>query len=111
MVELDGKDLQGRPVRIKPGVAKTAQDRAAVRSPNSSPSRWNDATGSPSTPADRWQRNEVASPQAKGNDIENSRRLYVGGLPKIMDKETLDSEVYGFFKGYNVYVSGNLSQI
>ncbi|EED15566.1 ribonucleoprotein, putative [Talaromyces stipitatus ATCC 10500] len=104
MVELDGKDLQGRPVRIKPGVAKSAQDRSSsTRSPQNSPSRLNDNTGSPSTLVDRWQRRDTSSSNnTKGNDIENSRRLYVGGLPKIMDKQALDADIQGFFKGYNL---------
>lgn len=102
MLELDGKDLQGRPIRIKPGVAKSSQDRSTVRSPQSSPSRYNDKTGSPSTTNDRWQRNDAPSPYAKGNSNENSRRLYVGGLPKIVDQEAIDSEIQTFFKGYNV---------
>jgi hypothetical protein len=102
MVELDGKDLQGRPVRIKPGVAKSAQDRATLRSPQSSPSRFNDK---PATTNDRWQRSDVPSPNSKPSSSENSRRLYVGGLPKIVDQEAIDSDVQGFFKGYNVYVS------
>lgn len=105
MVELDGKDLQGRPIRIKPGVAKSAQDRvSSTRSPQSSPSRLNDNAGSPSTLVDRWQRKDASLSNSKPNDIENSRRLYVGGLPKIMDKQALDADIQAFFKGYNLYV-------
>ena len=105
MVELDGKDLQGRPIRIKPGVAKSAQDRStSTRSPQSSPSRFNDNAGSPSTLVDRWQRKDTSFSNNKPNDIENSRRLYVGGLPKIMDKQTLDADIQSFFKGYNLCV-------
>lgn len=111
MVELDGKDFQGRPVRVKPGVAKSAQDRSTLRSPNNSPGRFsNDKTGSPS--GDRWQRSDApSSPYNKGNGNENSRRLYVGGLPKITDQETIDSEVQAFFKGYNVYVYPEVSPV
>jgi RNA recognition motif-containing protein len=105
MVELDGKDLQGRPIRIKPGVAKSAQDRpSTARSPQSSPSRFNDNTGSPSTLVDRWQRKDTSFSNSKPNDVENSRRLYVGGLPKIMDKQALDADIQSFFKGYNLCV-------
>lgn len=106
MVELDGKDLQGRPIRIKPGVAKSGQDRSTIaRSPHSSPSRVNDNADSPSTLVDRWQRKDTAFSNNKPNDIENSRRLYVGGLPKIMDKQALDADIQSFFKGYNLCVS------
>ncbi|OKL61857.1 hypothetical protein UA08_03045 [Talaromyces atroroseus] len=103
MVELDGNDFQGRPVRIKPGVAKSSssssQDRSTLRSSQNSPSRFN---GSPSATNDRWQRSDAPSPQAKASSNENSRRLYVGGLPKIVDQEAIDSDIQAFFKGYNV---------
>ncbi|KAH8705969.1 putative ribonucleoprotein [Talaromyces proteolyticus] len=101
MVELDGKDLLGRPVKVKPGVAKSSQDRASPRpSNNSSPRATNDKPGSPPVAFDRWQRND-ASVHFKGYS-ENGRRLYVGGLPKLSSQQSVDSEIQSFFNGYNV---------
>lgn len=98
MKELDGRDLLGRPVKVKLGVAKSTQDRS-THSPSP---RANDKTGSPSYTFDRWQRND-ASAHFKGYG-EQGRRLYVGGLPKISNQLTIDNEIRNFFKGYNVYV-------
>ncbi|KAL1983673.1 hypothetical protein VTN96DRAFT_10102 [Rasamsonia emersonii] len=100
MKELDGRDLLGRPVRVKPGVAKSTQDRSFSRTTDSPSPRANDKTGSPSYTFDRWQRND-ASAHFKGYS-EQGRRLYVGGLPKLSSQLTIDNEIRNFFKGYNV---------
>jgi RNA recognition motif-containing protein len=100
MKELDGRDLLGRPIKVKPGVAKSTQDRPLPRTAESPPPRANDKTGSPSFTFDRWQRND-ASNHWKGYS-EQGRRLYVGGLPKLSNQGTIDSEIRNFFQGYNV---------
>lgn len=99
MAELDGKDLLGRPVKIRPGVAKSSQDRSLPRGDGSPRT---ERTAAPST-FDRWQRNDTPS-HFKGNN-EQSRRLYVGGLPRPSNQQTVDAEIRKFFDGFNVYVS------
>ncbi|CRG89009.1 6-phosphofructo-2-kinase [Talaromyces islandicus] len=101
MQELDGKDLLGRPVKVKPGVAKASQDRSSPRPSNGfSPRSSNDKPGSSPVAFDRWQRNDASS-HFKGYS-ENGRRLYVGGLPKLSNQQTIDTEIQTFFNGYNI---------
>jgi RNA recognition motif-containing protein len=104
MVELDGKDLLGRPVKVKPGVAKASQDRSSPRPSNNTniAPRSTEKPGSSSVAFDRWQRNDASS-HFKGYS-ENGRRLYVGGLPKLSNQQTIDSEIQTLFNGYNMYV-------
>jgi RNA recognition motif-containing protein len=90
MTELDAKELLGRSLRIKPGVVRSADQQS-----RSSPS-------SPSGTVDRWRRQETPS-LAKTNG-DSSQRVYVGGLPRISDQETAQSQIRSFFDGYTVYV-------
>ncbi|KAL1883711.1 hypothetical protein Plec18167_002718 [Paecilomyces lecythidis] len=96
MTELDGKDLLGRPVKIRPGVAKSSNDRSLPRG-ESSPSA--EKTTAPYA-FDRWQRND-ASNHWKGYS-EQGRRLYVGGLPRPESQQVVDTEIRKFFDGFNV---------
>lgn len=96
MIELDGRDMLGRPIKIKPGVVKSASERSQPR-----------MDGSPrgektSSVADRWRRNETLS-FAKVN-TDSSRRLYVGGLPRLTDHEALSININNFFQDFQVYV-------
>lgn len=96
MAQLNGRDLLGRPVRVKPGLVKSSGERSqrtesSPRSDKTSPATF-----------DRWQRNTAPSP-SKG-DSDQSRRVYVGGLPRLSDPETINSNITNFFKGLNVYV-------
>ncbi|XHF99828.1 hypothetical protein AWENTII_003314 [Aspergillus wentii] len=100
MVELDGHDMLGRPVKIKPGVAKSSSERAQQQPTDGSPRR--DKPSSPFS-LDRWRRNDAPS-FAKTNS-DSSRRVYVGGLPRLTDQEAISSNMTNFFKEYNVYVS------
>lgn len=103
MAELDGRDLLGRPVKIKPGVVKTLSERSQQRVDGS-------PRGDRKSPAtfDRWQRNTAPSPSSPSSpskgDNDQSRRVYVGGLPRLSDPETINSNIANFFKGLNVYV-------
>lgn len=99
MVELDGRDMLGRPVKIKPGVVKSSNERSQQGSPR----------GDRTTPfsLDRWRRNDAPS-FAKVNS-DSSRRLYVGGLPKLTDHEALSININNFFKDFEVYVYLSLS--
>lgn len=89
MGELDGHDMLGRPVKIKPGVVKSQQQRM---------------DGEKNSPfsIDRWRKNETPT-FAKVNS-DSSRRLYVGGLPKLTDHEALSININNFFKDFEVYV-------
>ncbi|GAD94512.1 ribonucleoprotein, putative [Paecilomyces variotii No. 5] len=96
MTELEGKDLLGRPVKIRPGVAKSSNDRLLPRG-ESSPIA--DKTAAPFA-FDRWQRNDASS-HWKGYS-EQGRRLYVGGLPRPVSQQAVDAEIRKFFDGFNV---------
>lgn len=90
MAELDGRDMLGRPIKIKPGVAKTSAERSQQR-----------VDGSPrNEQTDRWRRNDTPSFAKLSSD--SSCRLYVGGLPKLIDQETINSNITKFFQGYNM---------
>lgn len=91
MVDLDGKDMLGRPVKIKPGVARSSAERneQQQRSP---------------VGMDRWRRPEGASPIKTVADSDASQRVYVGGLPRVAEAEVLEAHIKTFFQGYNVYV-------
>lgn len=101
MTELDGRDILGRPVKIKPGVAKTASERSQEQQQQRTESSPRSDKGSPFT-LDRWKRNDATS-VAKVNS-DSSRRLYVGGLPRLTDPEAITTNITNFFKGYKVYV-------
>ncbi|PKX90645.1 RNA-binding protein [Aspergillus novofumigatus IBT 16806] len=107
MTELDGRDMLGRPVKIKPGVAKTASERSQQQQQQQQRTESSPRSdkGSPFA-LDRWRRNDAAA-FAKVNS-DSSRRLYVGGLPKLTDPEIITTNITNFFKGYKV---GNVSKL
>lgn len=90
--------MLGRPVKIKPGVVKSASERSQQRSGDSSPRGEKTSLFG----GDRWRRNETAS-FAKVNS-DSSRRLYVGGLPRLTDHEALSININNFFQDFQVYV-------
>ncbi|KAL4940145.1 hypothetical protein BDV06DRAFT_197365 [Aspergillus oleicola] len=128
MTELDGADLAGRPVKIKPGIVKSVSERQQQQqqrtmdgsAQGSSSPRANGMNGNRSSPfnADRWRRDENAPPSTPskssstttngtGSSISNantdpSKRLYVGGLPRLTEQDKISAKVTDFFKGYNV---------
>lgn len=81
MTELDGTEMLGRPLKIKPGVTKSR-------------------TTKPQADIGRWRPQEGAS-FAKVNS-DSSSRVYVGGLPKVTDQEIVQSNVQSFFKDFAV---------
>jgi RNA recognition motif-containing protein len=98
MAELDGKDMLGRPVKIKPGIPKSSKDPAYGRRGTSTHG------GTPSSPFlfDRWERTDAAD---HWYDYSASgRRLYVGGLPRMPNQPTADYEIRKLFDGFNMYV-------
>lgn len=101
MLELNGNDLLGRPIKLGPGVAssgKFVKEQAPRRSLQSTCASY---TGSSSTCVfDRWIRTD-ASDHWKGYS-EQGRRLFVGGLPRMPYHHTVNADVRELFKGYNV---------
>ncbi|KAJ5888958.1 hypothetical protein N7495_008999 [Penicillium taxi] len=85
MIELDGRQMLGRPVKIKPGVAKNVTER-------------NGEAWSTQLNMDRWRTRDNTT--AKVN--EASKRVYVGGLPRSTDQEALKSSLQNFFQGYTI---------
>lgn len=83
MAELDGRDVLGRPVKIKPGVSKRSADQSQSQ-----------------FALDRWRPHRNVT-FAKVNS-DSSRRVYVGGLPRLTDHEILQNNIKTFFQGYNV---------
>lgn len=103
MRELDGRDLLGRPVKVRPGLAKSPNDRLLqTTAADGSSGRVlprNDRKNL-SFAFDRWHRNDAAT-HFKGYS-DQGRRLYVGGLPRLSDQQAVNGEIRNFFKGYNV---------
>ncbi|KAL5000982.1 hypothetical protein BDV10DRAFT_25113 [Aspergillus recurvatus] len=129
MAELDGSDLLGRPVKIKPGVVKSANERqqqqrtgmgvgmGSVGDGSSSASPRANRTGSSPFSADRWRRDDnstsASTTPTKSSGLNSntsthnpnadpSKRLYVGGLLRLTDQEAISSNITQFFKGYNL---------
>ncbi|KAK2790496.1 hypothetical protein FQN52_005513 [Onygenales sp. PD_12] len=95
MAELNGKDMLGRPVKIKPGVPKSSKEpfgrRDMATTPENQPPRF---------VFERWERTDASSHwydySAQG------RRLFVGGLPRMPDQPTADYEIRKLFYGFNI---------
>ncbi|KAL4790711.1 hypothetical protein BDV19DRAFT_331714 [Aspergillus venezuelensis] len=129
MTELDGADLAGRPVKIKPGIVKSASERQQQQqqrtmdgSPSSSPRTSATVNGTRSSPfnADRWRRDDNAPPSTpskspsytntngtpsnnnSNTNTDPSKRLYVGSLPRLTESDNITAKITDFFKGYNV---------
>ncbi|KAL2867183.1 uncharacterized protein BJX67DRAFT_107077 [Aspergillus lucknowensis] len=121
MNELDGSDLLGRPVKIKPGVVKSASERTRQRSSTGTGSASeNLGSGSPrgsrTSPfnVDRWRRDgDAPAPATPSKSYSNtntssngnadpSKRLYVGGLPRLADQESINRNITAFFKDYTL---------
>jgi hypothetical protein len=100
MLELNGKELLGRPVKIGPGVAKSStRDRPPRRSDRSA----NRGRGNPPFVFDRWERTDAADHWHGYSD--QGRRLYVGGLPRMPDQPTVNDEIRKLFQGFAMYAS------
>lgn len=95
MIDLDGKDMLGRPVKIKPGVAKSSAERASEQQQRSP------------IAMDRWRRSETESSPRASSD--SSQRVYVGGLPRVAEPEVAEAQIKTFFQGYTVYVLPSFS--
>lgn len=90
MTELDGHDMLGRPVRIKPGVNKSASERTGEQNRGASNNIINARWRGPAT---------TITPMT-----DSSQRVYVGGLPRVAEQETVESNIKTFFQEFSVYV-------
>ena len=110
METLNGKEIMGRPVKINVNTPKRGKDRSegarpATLSydhswrPQATPARTlQEDNGSPHV-FDRRQRKDAAG-HFKGRS--EGCRLYVGGLPRIPDQETVTEEMHALFKNYEM---------
>ena len=98
MEELNGKDLLGRPVKIKPGVPKSTRGgsegwidfrirKEGIRTPRA---------------FERWERNDAAEHWRAPS--EQGRRLYIGGLPRMLNQGAVEAEIHRLFRGFTMYV-------
>ncbi len=98
MLELNGKEVLGRPVKLGPGVARSRNKR-----PREEPDQHARSTRDDPRPVfDRWARTDA--PDHWKGYTEQGRRLFVGGLPRMPDHHTVNADVRELFKGYSVYV-------
>jgi len=110
MKELNGQTVLGRPVKINPHTPKRGPKDRDSRPPvlsydrgwrpqATAPRNVDDSKGSPYV-FDRWQRKDAAE-HFKGPS-EERRRLYVGGLPRIPNTDTLNEEMKELFKDFKI---------
>ena len=98
MLELNGRELLGRPVKLGPGIAKSKNRRPSEESNQ----RAGNKLDNPRPVFDRWTRTD-APDHWKGYS-EQGRRLFVGGLPRMPDHHTVNADVRELFRGYSVCV-------
>lgn len=96
--ELDGRELVGRPAKVKPGVAPRKGVRAGTNN-----DFFDHGLRQHSRPTfDRWTRTDAAD-HWKGYS-DQKRRLYVGGLPQMHDHYSVDADVRNLFRGFSMWV-------
>ena len=98
LLELNGKELLGRSIKIGPGVARSRNKRAR----EGFDQRTRDTCEKSRPVFDRWVRTDA--PDHWSGYTEHGRRLYVGGLPRMPDHHTVNADVRMLFKGYSVCV-------
>ncbi|PGH08682.1 hypothetical protein AJ80_07803 [Polytolypa hystricis UAMH7299] len=96
MEQLNGKDMLGRPVKIKLGIPKSNRDPPFGRRDPASPGE----DQPPRFIFERWERNDASSHWY--DYTAQGRRLFVGGLPKMPDQPTIDYEIRKLFYGFKV---------
>ena len=97
-LELNGKELLGRPIKVGPGTARSKNKRPREEPDQRGLSTWDN----PRPVFDRWTRTD-APDHWKGYS-EQGRRLFVGGLPRMPDHHTVNADIRELFKGYSVCV-------
>ena len=98
MLELNGRELLGRPVKLGPGIARSRNKRASEE-PHQ---RARNIHDNPRPIFDRWIRTDA--PEHWKGYSEQGRRIFVGGLPRMPDHHTVNADVRELFKGYKVCV-------
>ena len=110
--ELSGQQVMGRPIKINFNTQRGKPRDGASRPPTLSYDRgWRpqasqqrkvgESVGN-SYVFNRWERND-ADKHHRGPSDEG-RRLYVGGLPRIPNQDTVNEEMRALFKDYQVFV-------
>lgn len=91
---LNGKDVLGRPAKIKMGVPKESRPPPF--------GRRNPSTGDRPEPFvfDRWSRDDAADHW--DHYAPSGRRVIVQGLPKIPDQQTIDYEISKLFYSFKM---------
>ena len=98
ILEMNGKECLGRPIKVGPGVARSRNKR-----PQPEPDRLSHVSRDDPRPAfDRWVRSDA--PEHWKGYSEQGRRLFVGGLPHMPDHHTVNADVRKLFHGYTVCV-------
>lgn len=115
MADLDGMEVLGRPVRIKPGVAKrpsapagghaepprnACQYTSILAAHAASLTSHIDQATEYKPTFDRWTRTD-ASAHWDGAP-KPGHRLYVGGLPRIDSQPAVDAEMQALFAGFEL---------
>lgn len=113
---LNGQELLGRAVKTGPCEAKSATpryksyDRSRFQDKEPTFQRWGDWRGSsPRQSADGGVPVEGKDAQSPRRVEESSasaegRRLFVSGLPKMLNQPENDAEMREFFQGFEVWV-------
>jgi RNA recognition motif-containing protein len=97
---LPGKDLRGRPLKVKPCVQKRAVD-SRPHSILLQFTRWSDRSRLNS----QWRRQDPTVAASSANlliPMQQGRRLFIGGLPKPTDNHTSDLVIRELFKDFTV---------
>ena len=111
MERLNGENVFGRPVKINVHTPKRGKDRPESARPATisydhggrpqatSARKFQEVKGN-SYVFDRWQRDDAA--EHFKTPFEEGRRLYVGGLPRIPNQDTVNEEMRALFKDYEM---------
>lgn len=103
MAELDGRELLGRTLRIKPGVQKSAAGSSSTSISTGTSVTSTSTPSSGMSGMDRWRPSSAKTgDQAGPAKTDPSRRVYVGGLPRLTDQEAVQSNMATFFQGYEM---------
>lgn len=113
MNKMQGQTLRGRPIRVN--FKTERRERNGTRLPSKTYDHgWKSKkvtvpipeSGEDAFAFDRWTRTDAAENWTKPD--EERRRLWVGGLPRIQNQDSLQVEMRELFKGYRVYAVSKL---
>lgn len=98
MQELNGTEILGRPVKIKPGVPKSHKNQSSGKAP--APMHNDEDTLR--FAFDRWERTDASK---HWRDYSTGQRLFVGGLPRVSDQLVVNHEIIKLFRGFTMLVN------